>query len=97
MEVHLDVHVLTIIAGTIIPILVGIVTKASASAKVKAAVNVVLSIAAGFATAALAVHGDVTADVFIAWLASVATYYGFWKPIGVAPKVQAATANVGIG
>ena len=31
------------------------------------------------------------------WAISVATYYGLWKPTGVAGAVQAATADVGLG
>jgi 3-hydroxy-3-methylglutaryl CoA synthase len=95
--VHLDVHLLAVISGVFIPIVVGIVTKARASSKVKSIANVALSIAAGAVAMAIEHHGDITADIFFTWVVSITTYYGFWRPVGAAGVVQEKTADLGVG
>jgi hypothetical protein len=96
-----DTSLLAALAGVIIPLLVGIVTKANASSGIKAIVNAALTALGGLVATVL--PGDdfqwhpFLAAWLTAWLTSVGTYYGLLKPTGVAPAVQHATAEVGIG
>jgi hypothetical protein len=102
--VQIDVQVLSILAGVVIPILVGVITKLHASRTVKAILNFGLSATAGGVAAALAADppGSVhlrewVLNIAVAWVVSVATYYGLWKPTGAAGAVQTATAGFGVG
>lgn len=100
--VQLDVTTLNMLAGVVIPLLVGLVTKISASSAVKAMTNAVLSAIGGGIAIALEAHGAVNLKTWImsigvTFITSAATYYGFWKPTTVAPTIQEKTRNVGIG
>lgn len=99
--ITLDLAMWAFLGGTVVPILVGLVTKLSAPSSVKGLVNLVLSMIAGLIATAIATDGVLsqTAVVaaFMALIASVATYYGVLKPVGVTGGVQRATAQVGIG
>lgn len=95
-----DMTLLALLTGVIVPILVGLLTKLDASSALKATLNLGLT-ALG---AALATVNEIDFEwrVFlvnwgVGWAVSIATYYGFYKPTTIAPKVQAATADVGIG
>jgi hypothetical protein len=95
-----DAALLATLAGVIVPLLVGIVTKLQAPAGLKAMINAALAALGGLA--ATIVPGDFAWHPFLAnwataWVVSVATYYGLWKPSGVAPAVQQSTAGVGVG
>jgi len=106
MEANIQFVHLSIIVGTLIPLLVGVVTKMRASSQVKSIANALLSAVAGALVPVInACAGDTCAvnwrevalGVGVTWIASVATYYGLWKPTGTADSVQARTAGVGIG
>lgn len=93
-----DTQTLTLLAGVVIPLLVGLLAKARAHPGLKALLNAALTAAAG----ALTLPGPFTARGFAAawattWVVSVATYYGILRPTGVAGAVQRSTANVGVG
>jgi hypothetical protein len=95
-----DAALLATLAGVLVPLLVGIVTKLDAPAGLKAMVNAALSALGGLV--ATLVPGDFAWHPFLAsWatagVVSVATYYGLWKPAGVAPALQQSTATVGVG
>lgn len=99
---ELDVQTLNMLAGLVIPLLVGVVTKKLADSWVKAVTNFALSALSGGLAVAIAADGMVhLRDWIVAmvstWIVSIATYYGFWKPTGVALQVQDATAMFGIG
>lgn len=92
-----------LLVGTLIPILVGLITKANAPAAVKSICMIVLSaIGAAFV---VSTQADGTAvfskETIVATLntivQAVATYYGVWKPSGVSGKVINATARFGLG
>lgn len=96
------VMMLNLVSGSVVPFLVGLVTKELASSGLKGVLNAVLSAIAGVATVLLA--GDGVAEVqelvnagFVTFLSSIGTYYGIWKPTGAAQKVQRSTAKVGVG
>jgi hypothetical protein len=95
-----DAALLATLAGLLVPLLVGIVTKLTAPAGLKAMINAALTALGGLV--ATIVPGDFRWHPFLAawataWVVSVATYYGLWKPSGVAPALQQSTATVGVG
>ena len=99
---HLNVALLSFITGSVIPLLVALVTKLNARSHIKAIANVVLSVVAGTVAYLVEHNGAANATqlvgaVIAAYLASGVTYQNFWKPTGVAPKVAAATPNAGLG
>jgi hypothetical protein len=83
-----------------VPLLVGLLTKLNASPKVKSVLNLGL-VALG---AALATSNQIgftwkpfLVNFGVAWAVSVGTYYGFYKPTGVAPAVANIAPGVGVG
>jgi hypothetical protein len=98
---HLNPTILYYLSGMAIPLVVGVITKWKASSAVKAWCNFVLSAIAGGLSVALASNGDVTAVTWVVgiiqtFVVSIASYYGLWKHT-VAPAIQQATPNFGIG
>lgn len=95
-----DAALLATLAGVVVPLLVGIVTKMAAPAGLKAIVNAALTALGGLV--ATIVPGAFRWHPFLAswataWVVSVATYYGLWKPTGVAPAIHSSTGTVGLG
>lgn len=100
--IHIDTQLLALISGVFVPLLVGLITKAAASAPLKSLLNALLSAAAGAVSTAIAAGGAVNWKVYalnigLAWTISVASYYGLWKPSAVASAVNKATPNFGFG
>ena len=100
--IEVDLAVLTLLAGTIVPVLVGLVTKMNASSTFKAVANAALSAVAGVLAAALATGGTIDVDTALmgaltTWIASIATYYGLWKPTEISTKVAERTQSFGLG
>lgn len=97
----LDLATWAFIGGTVVPILVGLLTKLRAPSWLKGLVNLVLSAAAGLIATAQVSDGVLTKTAivaaFLSLVASVGTYYGVLKPVGVTGAVQRATAQVGLG
>ena len=98
----IDVAILSILVGTVLPILVGISTKKLATGAVKASVLAGLSIVTGLVNGALNADGVLTQEALvgagIAWVTAVATHYGFFKPSGISEKVgEKAFPNAGLG
>lgn len=95
-----DAQTIILIAGVVIPILVGVLAKAGAPSGLKAILNAALTAAAGVLAQVIpgAFHWR---TFFLAWAAtwvvSVATHFGFYKPVGVTGAVQSSTANIGVG
>lgn len=90
----------TVILGTVIPLLTGLLTKLNASPAVKGTINLLLAAIAGVITASLVEGG---AAVFssetlilagLAWVQSVAAYLGFWQNININAKLA---PGVGVG
>lgn len=95
-----DMTVYALLTGVIVPLLVGLLTKLHASSGVKATLNLGLT-ALG---AALVTFNQIAwnwkafaVNFGVGWAVAVATYYGFYKPAGVATKVAEATPEFGIG
>lgn len=88
--------------GTAIPLLVGVVTKAKASSRIKAVVNATLSFLLGGVGYLVAHEGsapwqEVAGAGLVAWTASGVAFHNLWKPLGTAEAVASATAGVGLG
>lgn len=98
-----ETQVIAMVSGLFIPLLVGILAKLAAPTWLKAFLNFGLTAATG-ALATIVPDdspGFAWTPFLIAWLSawvvSVATHYGLWKPTGTTLAVQQATADVGLG
>jgi hypothetical protein len=97
-----DTALVTFITGPFVALLVGLVTKSTASAGLKAVVNLLLSAVAGviaqYATnTASETVRDYVIAVFITWVTSISAYEGFWKKTNVSGAISAATSDFGLG
>lgn len=96
----LDIATWSLIASLVIPLLVGVVTKEVASQGLKATLLALFSAANGVVSSAIQNEGLLTQATFtaavVSFVVSVATYYGYLKPTGVAPAVAEKTSDVGI-
>lgn len=95
-----DMTLFALVAGVIIPLLVGLLTKLNAPSGVKAVLNFGLSAAAGLLATTTEI--DFEWQPFLinwgfTWAISIATYYGLWRPTTVSTEVQEKTADFGIG
>jgi hypothetical protein len=92
------VQVVSILIGTLIPILVALVTRSTAPAGVKAVVNLALSAVTAFLTEYINstnfVWQQALLTTVMTFVVSVATYYGLWKPTNVAGSGSAAARAV---
>lgn len=98
--IYSDMTVIALLTGVIVPLLVGLLTKINASPSIKSILNFGLSALAGV----LATVSDIDfewkaflVNFALTWAVSVASYYGLWRPTGVAPAVQEATPEFGLG
>ena len=100
--IHVNTELLSLLAGTVVPLLVGLLTKLKASDAVKAILNALLTTIGGAVATAAGAGGSIAwqtwfLNIGLTWFASIATYYGFYKPVGVAQKIAGRTPNFGIG
>jgi len=83
----------TLIIGTILPVLVGLVTKLDASSKLKGGLLLVLNATQGLIVASQVSDGGAsfTVDAVVLFIAGVSvslmSYYGFYKPNDVPAKL----------
>lgn len=103
-QIVVDVSVLTMVIAPIIPIVVGLVTKAVASQSVKAIMLLALSAVTGVVDQAIANNGILTKETIISsimvFVIAVATHYGLLKPTGVTGTdgiIQQKTQDIGVG
>lgn len=87
--------------AVLIPLAVGLITKSTATSGLKSTLNIVL---AAFVTGVTTILDDadasvanVTREFILTAVASFASYYGVWKPNGLAGLVAAKTPEFGIG
>ena len=100
--IQVDVVLLNFLVGSLIPLLTALFTKVNASSGLKSTVNLVLSLVTGTAGYLLLHDGAATVvalatHAITAYLGSGVSYQNLWKPTGVAPAIQASTADVGVG
>jgi len=92
----MDVSVLTLIVGTLLPIVVGLVTSRVTSSAVKAwllagltlVTTVLQSLLLATQTGIPFELGAILVTAATQFFISVATYYGLWKPTGIAGAAQ---------
>lgn len=93
----------SILIGTVLPILVGIVTKEVASGGLKSVLLLLFSAIQGLIVTATTVDGAAilsTEAIVVAglgWVSAVASYYGFLKPTNVSGAVNTKTSDFGVG
>lgn len=100
--VQLPVNLLSAFTGSIAPLVTDLITKSGASSKVKSAVNLVLAVGVGVASAFLAHQGTLDVGQIVqaaitAYLAAGVTFSMLWKPQGVSDAIQNSTPNFGLG
>lgn len=99
----LDALLVSTLLGTVLPILVGLVTKLNAASWVKGVSLLFLSAVTGLISTSTTLDGTAVFSkeslilALIAWVTAVATYFGLLKPAEVTAVVQERTANVGVG
>lgn len=93
-----DLVVLAI--GLVAPIVVGLVTKSSTSSGLKAcllaAIAALVGVGTGFVNTSPGQVWDwraATVAAAVAWVAAVATHYGFYKPTGVTARIQSTAIS----
>lgn len=96
----LDPRLLQLGSGIVIPLVVGWLTHLHASSKLKAILNFVLSAVAGGLSVAFASNGTVLLSTWVfgilqTFITSIVSYYGLWKPTGVAGSVQQGGLGIG--
>lgn len=101
VELDLTLQFYLFLAGVVVPILTGIVTKARTSSAVKGVANTLLSVI-GAALVVAVDHGlhldaHLGISAFMVFIASTTSYKTLWKPTGVAAAIQNATAGFGVG
>lgn len=88
-QVSLNATVVSFVVAAVIPVLVGIVTKARTSSGVKGLLTLVLNAANALIVNAAVADGKavISKETFVNWLLalaiSIATYKGLYKPAGV--------------
>jgi hypothetical protein len=99
---QVDVVSVSILLGSVIPFIVGLVTKKYASSAVKVAANVVLCIAGAALATIVQADGAVTlgqlvTSAFAALTSSGVLYTSVYKPAGLTAKVQNIAPSAGLG
>lgn len=84
---------ISLIVGTVLPVAVGVVTKSTTSAGLKAILLAAFSCASGFLSEwGEAGDGFMWSTALFTWgatfVTAVAMHFGVWKPTGVAAKAQ---------
>lgn len=102
IAIQVDTTVLAFLAGTVVPLLVALVTKLESSSRIKAVANLVLSMVTGGIAYLVAHEGDgnvldLIAAMIAVYLASGVAHHNLWKPTGVTNATQRKTASVGVG
>lgn len=82
------------IVGTMMPLVISVIVQTPWGDRVKSVVAFLACLVAGTGTAYFAgnLEGrDVVTNVLVVYTLAIGTYYGFWKPTGVAPRLRDAT------
>lgn len=99
--IHVNTELFSILGGIVIPLLVGVLTKEHAPQWVKSVGLAGLAAVSGAAATAAVGTGTINWQSYLVniaetWITAVATYYGLWKPTGVAPQVASMTKRFGV-
>lgn len=88
----------SLIIGTLMPPLMALVQQPRWTNTVRSVVMVISSIIVGAGTAyfendQVFVGKSVLQAILTVAIAAIASYHGFWKPTGIAPKIEQATST----
>jgi predicted membrane channel-forming protein YqfA (hemolysin III family) len=96
--------IIALFLGTIIPGLTALVSRDTASPKLKALLTAMLAAVAGGLSAALttpppnvAQWESIVLSILLAWISAAAAYFFGWKPSGASDSIQRHTASFGFG
>lgn len=98
----LEPQTVYILSALVLPLLVGLVTKAEAARKVRSVLLLTLASLSTLLTRATLDDGSAVLtqglvwDVAVTWVVAVASYYGLWKPSGVSPAINDRTSEFGV-
>lgn len=100
--IEVDMQAVSLLAGTVVPLLVALVAKLGAKSSLKAALNLGISILSGvlavFATnSGTATWEEIVTACVTVFLASGVSYQNLLKPTGVAERVAVSTYGLGLG
>ena len=82
------------IMGFVMPVLVSVIVQTGWNSRAKSVVAFVSCLIAGAGTAYFAgnfVGQDIVTCALITFTVAISTYYGFWRPTGMAGRIEAAT------
>jgi len=91
--ITLDSTIATLIVSALIPLVVGLLTKVSAGAKLKAIVSIVLNAVQALIVSSVTSDGSsvISTQTLILWVIGVATsigsYVGVWKSVDINQKL----------
>lgn len=103
VEISLTPQTTSFLFGTLLPMVVALITVKVADARFKALTLALLSAISGVAAEVVGQDGaavfseDTLWSIAIAWVVAIATYYGFWKPTGAAESISQKTRWFGLG
>lgn len=97
--IHIDTALLALVAGTLIPIATGVLTKVHASSAVKASCSAILAAVTAVVSLLTQYAGVVSwrQALFVglgALATQGATWFGLYKPTGFGPAVNANTPGL---
>lgn len=84
------------IVGFVMPVAVAVVMQSGWSDRVRSLVGFACCLIAGAGTAWFAGNfdgRDIVSCVLVTFTIAIATYYGFWRPTGIAPRIESATSR----
>lgn len=99
-QIELSATIVMFVTGAVLPLVVGLVTKLTAHPALKGFILITLDTAAALITHAVVNEGvsviskQAVLLAFMGWITAVATYFGFWKPLG-AQRYLAPTVGIG--
>lgn len=101
MEISLDPFYLALLAGPVVALLAGLLTKLDSSSGVKRIVALALSAVAGVVAQVVSANGvldlePVLKAAAVSFASSVVSYYFALKPSGLSEKVNTATSSFGV-
>lgn len=99
---NLDAASASRLIGLVVPLLVALLTRRWASDRLKSVLNVLSSAVLGSAVYLMAADGGYDLEGFFnsflnTLVVSIVSYYGFYKPTGVAGSVAEKTEGFGLG
>lgn len=93
---QIDVRVLALLAGVVVPLITAFVTQRKWSSAIKSFCTLILSVLAGAFAVAVQADGAIVLStwvdgMFTSLTAAIVSYYGVWKPTTIAPLLQRKT------